>query len=124
MAFENVNTTLTAAVASADLSSDQFKCITMASGKAALVGAGLEVDGVLQNKPAALDRPATVAIAPSVTKVITGAAVAVGALVASDAAGLAVLATTGQFAFGRALEASAGANEVIAVQLMPFGDAP
>jgi hypothetical protein len=116
--------------------SERMKCITLPAGSAMTGGqykfvaisssgnvnlvsasGGLQVDGVLYNKPNAGDA-ATVVIA-GVAKVIAGGVVAAGAFVASDSGGLAVTAASGatQAVAGVALVASTGANSVIPVLL-------
>lgn len=52
-------------------------------------------------------------------RVTSGAAVAVGASVSSDAAGKAITATTGHVVQGVAMEAAGGADETIIVDLQP-----
>lgn len=103
--------------AGADLSSDQYKFVQVASdGQVDVVaGAGLDATGVLQNAPDAAGLGAQVAIAGRV-KVIAGGTVASGALVQSTAAGLALTAATGDFVLGQCLQGGA-INEVIEVLL-------
>lgn len=124
MAYENIRNFMVGVTAAGDLSADQHKFVKMTAAGMALGGADEEVDGVLDNKPAAAGRAAAVAIAPSTVKVLSGAVVAKGDLVKCDAAGKAVPATpgSGHFAAGRALSAAGAADELITVQLMPFGN--
>ena len=79
-----------------------------------MTGDGAKADGVLQNKPAASGRAATVGI-DGVTKVRVGAAVTAGDDLASDSTGRAVTATTGDIIIGRALEDGSAANVVISM---------
>lgn len=65
-------------------------------------GAGLAALGVLQNKPAAAQRPAEVAYAGRV-KVVAGATVAMGAKVQSDATGRAITAAGSDVVLGKCL---------------------
>lgn len=122
MAFVNERWSLVGATAAADLSAHQYKFMLMSStGVNINTVSGGVVVGVLTNKPTALGRAATVAISPSVTKVIVGSStVAKGAKVKSDASGLADTAGAGTFAAGIALEGGAS-GEYITVQLMPLG---
>jgi hypothetical protein len=114
---------LVGVTAAGDLSADQHKFMVYGSSGVALNSAdGGEVDGVLENKPSAAGRSASVAISPSTVKVLSGGSVAKGDLVMSTDAGLAVPATAGKYAAGRALEAVTAANELVTVQLMPFGN--
>lgn len=116
MAFECIGSTIPGVEASADLSADQFKLVIIDSnGQAALAGAGVAVDGVLQNKPSAQGQAATVWGVGSVSKVVAGAAVAAGAAVTPDASGLAVTAASGDYILGRALEAATASGDLIAV---------
>ncbi|NPV72075.1 MAG: DUF2190 family protein [Firmicutes bacterium] len=121
--------------AAADLSASQYRFVRVdANGRAALCGAGQPAVGVLQNKPSAAGQAAQVR-ALGITKVVAGAAIAKGALVASDASGQAVAATvttantttgalTGSHVAGIALEAAAAAGGVISVLLLPMGAVP
>ena len=100
-----------------DLSSKQFYFVTMASdGQVDPTGDGAQATGVLQNKPDAAGKAATVAVGGR-SKVSAGAAVSVGANVASDANGQAVTATTGEVILGIARSASSAADEIISVEL-------
>ncbi len=94
MAYEGNLETFPGLVAAGDLSSDQFKFVTIgASGVALNVTNGGYVDGVLQDKPAAINRAASVGYA-GVTKVKVGASVSAGAKLMSDATGRAVTAAS------------------------------
>ncbi len=77
--------------------------------------------GILQNKPAASGRAATVQVA-GIAKVISGAAVTVGDLVTTDGNGKAITfsptAATVEWVIGIAMTSSAGINEVIEVLLL------
>lgn len=110
--------------ASADLSSDQFKFVTLNSSKQiALAGADVECLGVLQDTPAAAARGGSVRVF-GVTKVVCGGTFAAGDKLASDANGKAVKATTasvsagtpeplaGSHVMGIALEAGASGDTV------------
>jgi len=94
MAYEGAQTIIPGQTASGDLSSDQYKFVTIGSGGVALNSSnGALCDGVLQNKPSASGEAAAVASA-GVSKVKAGAAVAKGASVMSNASGLAVTAAS------------------------------
>lgn len=102
--------------AGADLSSSQFLCCVLdASGDAVLAGDGAACLGVLQNDPGSGDA-AQVNGPGNTTKVVFGATVAAGALVASDAAGKAVTATTGEYILGECI-VGGDADEVGTVHL-------
>ncbi len=93
-----------------DLSASQFCFVSVAGdGQVDPTGAGALTDGVLQNDPNATGTAATVAIG-GISRVVCGGVVNRGALIASDASGRAVAATTGAEIAGRALTAgTAGA---------------
>ena len=116
MAFEKVGETLPGIEASGDLSSDQFKFVTIDSnGQAVLAGAGASIAGVLQNKPSAIGIAATIWGPGTVSKVIASAAIAAGADVTSTAVGLAVTSATGNYIAGIALRASSASGDLIPV---------
>ena len=97
--------------AGVDLSSAQFSFVKASAGTVVVAGAGEGALGVLINNPADT-RGATVALASSFTKIKLGATVAVDVEVMSDAAGLAITATTGNRILGRVLEAGV-VNEIV-----------
>ena len=117
MSYEGAQRNLVGVTASADLSSHQWKFMKVgATGAALNTTAGGIVHGVLQNKPAALGREATIT-ASGVTKCKASAAIAKGAEVMSTATGLAATATATNLAVGFALEAATAANDIITVAL-------
>ena len=117
MAFEGNLRTIPGVVASADLSAHQFKFVNIsATGAALITTAGGIVDGVLQDKPSALNRAASVAYS-GVSKVMAGAAVTQGARVMSNATGKAITATATNNISGTALEAASADGNIIAVLL-------
>ena len=106
--------------ANADLSALQHRFMTVnASGKVAATGAGAEADGVLQDNPAAADRPASVAVS-GVTKIEASGTLTAGDDVASGANGLAVTAGTGDVVNGRCLVGAAD-GKIAAVLLKTAG---
>jgi poly-gamma-glutamate capsule biosynthesis protein CapA/YwtB (metallophosphatase superfamily) len=103
--------------ASADLSAAQFLCIGQAAdAQAEVAGAGEKIIGVLQNKPAAEGRAATVRV-HGTTKVVVGATLAIDDILMVDAAGKVIPATAGNFGVGIALETGANADEIITMLL-------
>lgn len=108
--------------ASGDLSLNQHRLLIVdANGRAAL-GAGSTVVGigVLQNKPAAIDRGATVRVA-GVTKCIGDAALNEQDLITSNAQGFGASTTTsGAAVWGQVLTATAGSAEVFSLLLQHF----
>lgn len=102
-------------LANADLSASQFCFVVVnSSGNVATAGTGAKIDGVLQNKPGAAARAATMAI-DGVTKVRVGAAVTAGDDLTPDSTGRAVTGATGDVIGGRALEDATAANQVISM---------
>jgi len=114
MAFtENMQTR--SYVAGSDLSAKQFRFVSLAAdGAVDATGAGDAAAGVLLNDPAAAGA-AGVAYDGRVT-VVCGGTVTRGGEVASDAAGEAVDATTGDAILGYALETGAD-GQVITIEL-------
>jgi len=101
----------------ADYTADQYTFMKINSaGRAEQAGVADKADGVLQNKPNLQDRPANIAIS-GVTKMVAGAAVALGANVSPDANGEAITSVTGATVAGRALEAAGAQGDIIAVLL-------
>ncbi len=99
--------------AAGDLSAKQFRFVNVnSSGQAAAVasagGAGI---GVLQNKPDAAGKAATVAHA-GVVKVVAGGSITAGANVQSDANGEAITAASGDVVLGVALAGAADGDLV------------
>lgn len=103
-----------------DFSAKQFFFVSVsADGQVDPTGDGAHADGVIQNDPAAAGDAANVAIG-GVVKVICGGTVTAGGPVASDAAGEAVDATTGDIILGTALETGAD-GQVISMIFQPRG---
>lgn len=105
-----------------DLSAKQFFFVSVASdGQIDPTGDGAFAVGVLQNDPDAAGKAAEVAIMGQ-TKVVAGGTVAGGAEVASDAAGEAVTAATGDVILGTAIDGGAD-GEIIRIVFNPRGTA-
>lgn len=109
-------------IAGEDLSSAQFKFVTLESdGQVDLAdAAGENCIGVLINDPAAAEA-ATVVMSGKVM-VTAGGTIAAGAAVATDAAGDAVTASTGNIVMGYATEAGVD-GQIIAIELIQGGNA-
>ncbi len=100
MAYEGALCNIPGLKAGADLSTKQFFAVKVdTDGDVVLAGAGEVAVGILQDKPAADGRAATVADG-GVSKCVFGATVAPGALVMSDANGKLITATTGNYVIG------------------------
>lgn len=89
--------------AAADLSAGQFRGLVMSGSQVAIAGAGARIVGVLQNKPAAAGRAATI-YSGGLTKAEMGATVAANADVAIDATGRFVTAAGSAAICGIAIE--------------------
>ena len=109
-------------IAGEDLSSAQFKFVTLESdGEVDLAdSAGENCVGVLINDPAAAEA-ATVVMSGKVM-VTAGDTIAAGAAVATDDSGDAVTASTGNIVMGYATEAGVD-GQIIAIELIQGGNA-
>jgi len=119
MAYENILFDWTFP-ANADLSSSQFRAVTLGSnGNVAVVAAaGADAVGILQDKPAAAGRAAQVRVL-GISKAIAGAGgVSVGDRVKTDASGgVITTSTAGDVVIGRVLVAAA-AGETATILLV------
>lgn len=107
-AQEIVGTDLTFEAA-ADLSTKQYYAVKLDSnGQVVVAGDGEAAIGVLQNKPAAAGRAASVRVS-GITHWIADGAIAVGAKVASSADGQAATAASSEHVVGRFLGTVAAA---------------
>lgn len=111
--------------AAADLSANIREVMRISDGDQNINVASLATEtgiiGVLENKPAAAGRHATVRVS-GVGQVRAGAAVSsTGVHLTCNGSGRAVAATSGQVSFGRALETAGADGDVIRyVALVPF----
>lgn len=117
MAFENVKLLVGEYVAASDLSADQYKFVMFDAGTDVVLAdaANILTLGVLQDQPAS-GEVCTIGNG-GVSKVVTAGALARGAFVTPDASGLAVAAAADEPYYGMALTASAGAGEVIEIDM-------
>lgn len=119
MAVKNNQETVTFQ-AGGDLSALQFRFVAMAAdGQVDSAGNGEDAIGVLLNDPAEAGRAAEVAISGK-TRVTAGGSVPAGSLVASDAVGRAVVATTGDAILGIA-DTTGASGEVMSIVFNPRG---
>lgn len=98
---------------------------TIAAGKlvtyaGAAAGAGAVVRGVAQYDVVSGETLSIVTKAQE-TAVLTGGAFSVGDAITPDANGKAVVATTGKYVFGRALEESTGDGKYVLIEIRPEG---
>lgn len=118
----NNNQTCVTFEAGADLSAKQFFFVSMSSdGQVDPTGDGAAAIGVLLNDPAAAGRAAEVCIG-GLTRVSAGGSITAGDEVASDAAGEAVAAATGDIILGTAVTGGSD-GEVISIVFQPRGAA-
>ena len=106
--------------ASGDLSPAQYKFAALSSGAAAVAGAGVDAIGILQNDADAATKTSSVAI-NGISKMVTGAIVAVDAEVMVKSDGTGITATATNYIVARALEASTAAGDIISVLLRSSG---
>lgn len=107
--------------ANADLSTKQFYAVDMNTSRKLVVASVLGQDGVgvLQNKPAAAGRAATVMI-DGVTKAVAGATIDEGDSVTAMANGKFQAAASTHKIWGTALT-NASSGELFALRLLPAG---
>lgn len=106
------------AEADADMTANYLELVKFTStGVAVCSTQGERADGVLQNKPGAADRAATVCVLGR-TKVYAGATIARGNLITAGADGRAEVAASGDFVCGRALTGGAD-GEIIDMLFIP-----
>lgn len=118
MAYENTAECITLP-AGADHSSNQYKCVTVASdGEVELAGAAARAIGVLQDNPDAAGKAATVGVG-GVLMVMASAAIAAGAEIGCAASGKIRTAVSSDFIMGTALEAASADGNIIAVYWNP-----
>lgn len=103
--------------AGSDLSSSQYRFVTLASdGQVDATAAAGQMIGVVQNKPAAAGRAATVAY-DGISKVEASAAISIGDRVGSAASGKARTAESGDWIAGVAVTAATADGDILSVHL-------
>lgn len=112
MALESSQIVLTYP-ASADLSASQFCFVNInTSGQLALPsGAGVGCDGVLQDKPKAITQGGSLCVLGQ-TKVLAGAAVAIGDSISCDSSGRGITTTSTNKVLGKAVSAASAAGQL------------
>ena len=108
--------------AAGDLSTKQYLFMKVSAAQTVDTCAGItdKAIGVLQDKPAAAGRNASVAVAGT-TKVVAGAAITAGTYVAPMASGKAQTAASTQFPRGMALETAVADGDIIEILLLAGG---
>lgn len=102
---------------SGDLSAGQYYAVVVNSdGEAELAGAGVNIDGVLQNKPDAQYQTATI-MQKGITKAVVGTGLCTaGDLLEIEAGGDFIVRSAGAIV-GRALETGAVAGDIVSILL-------
>src|SRR5438128_12454740 len=109
--------------AAADLTAQQYHIVRLSAAQKCNFSSDATnsaVVGVLQNKPRVSPSPefATVAYLGK-SKIVAGAAITVGAILANNGSGRAATITSGQMAVGRALETASADGDIITALLFP-----
>lgn len=123
MSFDHTSNLDITLPAAADLSAKQYRFVTIDSnGRAALSTRGALASGILQDKPAALDRPGRIrTVSGVISKVVLGGTVTKGQALVSDANAAAVNASSADNNYmGIAIESGAS-GDIIAMLLQPRG---
>lgn len=114
MSFED-NLRSVSAPANTDLSTKQYFFVKLTDssgvGRAAVTGDGESAIGVLQNKPDAAGKSATIGYT-GISKVKAGGTITAGQPVASDANGEAVTAATGDIVLGTAMRSGVDGDTI------------
>ncbi len=104
--------------ANADLSASQFCAVVVNNtGKVAVAGANVRIDGILEDTPNAAGKRESIC-GSGITRVKAGGAVTAGDLLETDSSGRAVTSSTaGHLVFGVALASASGAGSLIPVRV-------
>ena len=121
MAYNNIHGQVETYIAGADLSSSQYLFVKVSGANVVVAGDGEAAVGILWNDP-------TSGKAASVVRggdphVYAGAAIAAGIDIASDAAGKAVAATTGDIILGTTRAAAAASGDLVQINFITGGNA-
>lgn len=120
MSFDEQGTDSTF-LAAADFTAKQYRLVTIdSSGNAAIATRGQIVAGVLQNKPAAISRPATVRVS-GISKVLLGGSVTAGQALVADANGAAVNASSADNAYIGTVLVSGDSGDIVPMLIQPRG---
>lgn len=120
MAYNNIHGQVETYIAGADLSASQYLFVKTSGATVVVAGAGEEAVGVLWNDPTS-GKAASV-VRGGDPNVYAGAAIAAGVDVASDAAGKAVAATTGDVILGKTRKAAEAANDLVQIEFYRGGN--
>lgn len=119
MAENNLNFTYPLGIAGADLSAKQYHFVKLSAANVVVqeTAAGTTCIGVLANNPTSGRAAAVTVFGQSKITATTG--ISAGGLISSNASGRATPAASGDYAMGRALEASAAEGDVITAMIFP-----
>jgi hypothetical protein len=107
--------------AAGDLSGQQYRFVKMSGTQCTVAtGATDKTVGVLQNRPDAATRAATVLVS-GVTKAVAGAAITAGAVLYIDASGRVTSTQASNTAVGVALSTVSNVGDLVTVLLRPLG---
>jgi len=120
MPFNNITGLVETYIAGADLTGSQYLFVKVNGATVVVAGDGEEAVGVLWNNPA--DTRAASVVRGGDPTVYAGAAIAAGIDVASDAAGKAVEAATGDFVLGKTRAAVASADDLVQIEFYRGGN--
>lgn len=121
MAFNNIHGEVETYIAGADLTGSQYLFVIESGANVVVAGAGEAAVGVLWNDPAS-GRAASV-VRGGDPNVYAGEALAAGVDVASDAAGKAVAATSGDVVLGKTRAAADAADDLVQISFYRGGNA-
>lgn len=121
MAYNNIHGRVETYIAGADLSTKQYTFVVASDANVVTAGAGEAAIGVLWNDPEAT-RAASV-VQGGDPHVYAGEAIAAGVDIASDAAGKAVAAGTGDVILGKTRHAVAAADDLVQINFYLGGNA-
>lgn len=110
---------LRAFTAGADFTTHEGKAVVGSGATVVIAGANVRALGILADNVKS-GRAATVQVA-GMARAVAGAAVAQWALLATNASGQLITATTGQNVVAQALEAASGAGVIFAVEVFNGG---
>lgn len=120
MAVENLGKTISRIAAASFAAKQYFFAVIDSDGKAAVAGDGANAVGVIQDDVAA-GEASCIMVGDGITKVAIGAAVNKGDNLASGSDGRAIVAATGDYILGQALETASTAGNIISMLFQKRG---
>jgi hypothetical protein len=120
MAYNNIEGMVETYTAGADLTGSQYLFVKTDGAGVQVCGDGEAAVGVLWNSPA--DTRAASVVRGGDPQVYAGTALAAGIDIASDAAGKAVVAATGDVVLGRTRAAAAAGDDLVMIHFFSGGN--